>query len=194
VPRRKSFEPEIALEKAQSLFWELGYDATSISALEKRMGINRFSIYETFGDKKALFLQCLEAYSQDMKAGNLALLRDPGGLDGIRQFLTRMVDGPPAARRRGCFMMNSLVEISGRDADVSRIVDTHFRLVERSLRRAVDEAKSRGEVAPGVATVDAARTLLALAHGALSLGKSEFGRPVARTAIQTVLNQLTGED
>jgi TetR/AcrR family transcriptional repressor of nem operon len=194
VPRRKSFQPEIALESAQALFWELGYDATSISALEKRMGINRFSIYETFGDKKALFLQCLETYSQNMKAGNLALLQDPGGLDGIRKFLTRMVDGPPVARRRGCLMMNSLVEISGRDADVSRIVDRHFRLVERSLRRAVDEAKSRGEVAPGVATVDAARTLLALAHGVLSLGKSEFGRPVARTAIQTVLDQLTSED
>lgn len=100
---------------------------------------------------------------------------------------------PPVARRRGCLMMNSLVEISGRDADVSRIVDRHFRLVERSLRRAVDEAKSRGEVAPGIATVDAARTLLALAHGVLSLGKSEFGRPVARTAIQTVLDQLANE-
>lgn len=193
MPRRKSFQPEIALESAQALFWELGYDATSISALEKRMGINRFSIYETFGDKKALFLQCLETYSQSMKAGNLTLLQEPGGLDGIRKFLTRMVDGPPAVRRRGCLMMNSLVEISGRDADVSRIVDRHFRLVERSLRRAVDEAKSRGEVAPEIATVDTARTLLALAHGALSLGKSEFGRPVARTAIQTVLDQLTNE-
>lgn len=193
MPRPKSFEPEIALGKAQSLFWERGYDATSISALEKRMGINRFSIYETFGDKKALFLQCLETYSQNMKAGNLALLREPGGLEGVRQFLTGMVDGPPAVRRRGCFMMNSLVEISGRDADVSRIVDRHFRLVERSLSRAVDEAKSRGEVAPGIATVDAARTLLALAHGALSLGKSEFGRPVARAAIQTVLDRLSGE-
>jgi len=190
VPRRKSFEPEIALQKAQSLFWEMGYAATSISALEKRMGINRFSIYETFGGKKALFLQCLETYSQDMKAGNLALLRDPGGLDGIGKFLTRMVEGSPAARRRGCFMMNSLVEISGRDADVSRIADTHFRLVERSLRRAVDEARSRGEVASGVATAETARTLLALAHGALSLGRSEFGRPVARTAIQSALDRL----
>lgn len=190
MPRRKSFEPEVVLTRAQTLFWERGYEATSMSALEQRMGINRFSIYETFGDKKSLFLQCLETYSHGTAAGALDLLHTPGGLTGIRQFLMGMVDAPKEVRQRGCLMMNSLVELSGRDADVDRLVAKHFRLVERSLRDAVENGKAKDEINPDVVSTDAARTLMALAHGALSLGKSEFGRPIARTAVQTVLSGL----
>lgn len=192
MPRSKSFEPDIALRRATELFWEMGYDATSISGLEERMGINRFSIYGTFGDKKALYLQCLDAYAAEAWSGALSYLQTPGGLEGIKRFLESLVDAPAPIRRRGCLMMNSIVELSGRDADIDASVASHFRNVECQLRSAVQSAKDRSETVSDVDARDAARTILALAHGVLSLSKTEFGRPVARAAIRTVLDGFAG--
>jgi len=188
MPRSKSFEPDVALRHATELFWEMGYDATSISGLEERMGINRFSIYGTFGDKKALYLQCLDAYAAEAWSGALSYLQTPGGLEGIKRFLGSLVDAPAPIRRRGCLMMNSIVELSGRDADIDASVTRHFRNVERQLHSAVQSAKERSEIVSDVEAGDVARTLLVLAHGVLSLCKTDFGQPVARAAIRTVLD------
>jgi len=188
MPRSKSFQPDAALRRATELFWEEGYDATSISGLEQRMGINRFSIYGTFGDKKALYLQCLAAYSADSASGALSYLQTPGGLDGIKRFMHGLVDAPAPIRRRGCLMMNSVVELSGRDPDIDASVARHFRHVERRFRAAVQAARENAEIASNVEVGKAAHTLLVLAHGVLSLSKTEFGRPMARAAIRTVLD------
>lgn len=190
MPRHKSFDPNSALRMARDVFWEEGYDAASISMLERRMGINRVSIYDTFGDKKSLYLRCLTSYSEDAETGVLKRLLDPGGLRGIRAFLAAMVDAPVSARRRGCLMVNSQVELSGRDRQIDALVARHFRLVDSYLRMAVDRGKANGEIRQSVATRDTARMLLALAHGVLSLSKSDFGRPVARSAISEALNGL----
>jgi TetR/AcrR family transcriptional repressor of nem operon len=190
MPRHKSFDPNSALRMARDVFWEEGYDAASISMLERRMGINRVSIYDTFGDKKSLYLRCLTSYSEDAETGALNRLLDPGGLRGIQAFLAAMVDAPVSTRRRGCLMVNSQVELSGRDRQIDALVAGHFRLVDSYLRIAVDRGKANGEIRQSVATRDTARVLLALAHGVLSLSKSDFGRPVARSAISEVLNGL----
>ena len=73
MPRAKEFDPEMVLDKAMDLFWTKGYEATSIKALVDHMGINRFSLYSTFGDKHQLFLRACDRYHEKM--ANNGLLR-----------------------------------------------------------------------------------------------------------------------
>lgn len=64
MARNKAFEPEEKLEMAKCLFWKKGYNATSMQDLVETMGLNRGSIYDTYGDKHSLFLQCLQRYTE----------------------------------------------------------------------------------------------------------------------------------
>ena len=66
MARNKAFEPEERLEKAKCLFWQKGYNATSMQDLVETMGLNRGSIYDTYGDKHSLFLQCLQSYTEGL--------------------------------------------------------------------------------------------------------------------------------
>ena len=77
---RKQFDPTVALDRAMRLFWARGYAATGLAELLDAMEIGRKSLYDTFGNKRRLFLSCLDRYSATV-------------LDGITEVLCR--DGPP---------------------------------------------------------------------------------------------------
>ena len=64
MARPKEFDPETAAQEAMEAFWERGYAATSVNDLLEEMGLNRGSLYGTFGDKKQLFLAALEKYAK----------------------------------------------------------------------------------------------------------------------------------
>ena len=75
------------------VFWERGYEATSVQDLVQGMGINRFSLYSTFGSKHQLFVAALERYRDTIVADLVGELeQSAAGLAAIRQFFTRLVD------------------------------------------------------------------------------------------------------
>src|SRR6266851_1586631 len=87
MPRQKEFDREAALDGAMAAFWTKGYTATSIEDLVTRMGIQRGSLYATFGDKRSLFLSALGRYQRVVTRELLAALEAPGsGLAAIRRF------------------------------------------------------------------------------------------------------------
>src|SRR5438093_12545846 len=93
MPRPKSFDEDVVLDQAVELFWERGYDGTSLADLEAHLGLGRQSLYNTFGDKQALFLKALERYRRDAAQGPIAHLAAPGaGFADIRKYFTAMVD------------------------------------------------------------------------------------------------------
>src|SRR5215831_3253346 len=93
MPRPKAFDPDEALQKAMQVFWERGYAATSVEDLVQRMGINRFSLYSTFGGKHQLFVAALERYRETIVADLVgALEQSAAGRAAIRHFFTRLVD------------------------------------------------------------------------------------------------------
>src|SRR5690349_24968801 len=102
MPRPKSFDQDTVLDQAVQLFWERGYEATSMADLEAHLGLGRQSLYNTFGDKQALFLKALERYRNDVGGEALARLNAPGaGLDAIRSVFHWVVESltAPGPRR-----------------------------------------------------------------------------------------------
>jgi TetR/AcrR family transcriptional repressor of nem operon len=148
MPRKKQFDPAIALRRAMELFWEKGYEATSIQDLVEGMGINRFSLYDTFGGKRDLFFAALLRYEEEQSTPLLQGLEEgPGGMDSIRRFfdltLARLT-GP--AGWWGCFMVNTAVELASRDREAARLVQDFLLRLEEALYAALVRARTAGEV------------------------------------------------
>src|SRR5688572_12899973 len=66
--RPKEFDRDVALSKAMGVFWRRGYEGTSVHDLAGAMGINKPSLYATFGCKKALFREAIELYERTQGA------------------------------------------------------------------------------------------------------------------------------
>src|SRR5882724_3967842 len=120
MPRAKSFDQDAVLNQAVELFWERGYDGTSLADLEAHLGLGRQSLYNTFGDKQALFLKALERYRRDASQGPIAHLAAPGaGFAAIREYFKAMVNGLTASEPRcSCLMVNTILERGSQDLDV----------------------------------------------------------------------------
>ncbi|MDQ0889655.1 AcrR family transcriptional regulator [Paenibacillus sp. V4I9] len=88
MPRPKEFDQEIALDKAMELFWQQGYERTSIQDLVEKTGVHRGSLYDTFGDKNQFFLTCLDRFRQVSNHRLFSILDEPGSpREGAFPFL-----------------------------------------------------------------------------------------------------------
>lgn len=189
MPRPKSFDEDAVLDQAVQLFWERGYEGTSLADLETHLGLGRQSLYNAFGDKQALFLKALERYKRAVMGGALAHLSPSGaGLDAIRAFFRATVErltvpGP----RRACLITSTILERASHDAD-ALLRCNHARAdLERAFRRALAQAKTRGEVAKDL-DVEATATLLVIqSYGLNVLAKTGATAEELNAAVEVLL-------
>ena len=110
----KRFEPSEALDRALRVFWEKGFEGASYSELTNATGLNKSSLYNAFGDKQALYIKCLERFSETIAQPEMALLRRPDFADAIaglfESLVQRMND---AAQPRGCLVTMAALELGG---------------------------------------------------------------------------------
>ena len=103
MARQKEFDPERALAKAMNLFWRLGYENTSLEALMKEMGIARQSLYDTFGDKRALYLKAMAHYRDQTNGEMQNMLNEiPSVRDGFASLLYGLAGETREQHERGC--------------------------------------------------------------------------------------------
>ncbi|APG65770.1 TetR family transcriptional regulator [Tenacibaculum todarodis] len=116
MARKKQYNEDEVVEKAMHLFWKNGYEATSMQMLEKEMGINKFSIYASFGNKHGLFLESLKQY----KSRGLGVLekfrKGTNGVADIKQFFYDSVSSNfKSDNIKGCFVTNTYNEFSEKE-------------------------------------------------------------------------------
>src|SRR3546814_8860414 len=131
------------------LFWQQGYAATSMEQLVAAMGISRQSLYDTYGDKHALFLAALDSYCAMLEAALLAPLKKPGaGLAELHETAMGLVDFILRyPRRRACLMANTALELAPHDGIIATKVRAHMQRMEAAFRHALGNAHARGEIA-----------------------------------------------
>jgi|TARA_B110000091_G_C13694596_1_gene423601 AcrR family transcriptional regulator len=113
MPRKKEYKEEEVLEKAMLLFWRNGYETTSMHMLEKEMGINKFSIYASFGNKHSLFLESLKCYKLKISVIIEKFKNAPNGVQDIKQFFYDSVASDfKGNTQKGCFITNTYTEFS----------------------------------------------------------------------------------
>ena len=176
--RHRSFDENAALDTVAELFWSQGYEGTSLADIEARLGVGRQSLYNAFGDKRALFLRALERYSSWNAERLVNPLLSPGaGLGAIRGYFDFLVEFlTPEGERRGCLVANSLLEMGVGDVGVAERCKANQTLVLRGLTQALSNAVANDEL-PNTTEVDVtARMLLAQTYGFSVLSKSGMSR------------------
>jgi TetR/AcrR family transcriptional regulator, transcriptional repressor for nem operon len=147
MARPKEFDREQALQQAMEVFWSRGYEAASIRDLVARMGINRQSLYDTFGDKHALYLQALDRYQEVETRKVFELLAGTPVKKALRQlFATVIKESPCEQQRRGCFMGNAMSELAGRCAATAARTSSNMAALEGAFYQALVRGKKKGEL------------------------------------------------
>ncbi len=192
MARRKEFEPVEALDQAMELFWRRGYQATSLQDLVDHLGINRQSLYDTFGDKHELFLATLDRYFDVSIYEHLKILNEPGpALGAMRRFFQGLVDltGTDAAKK-GCMVVNSAVELARHDEDARARVAAVFSWVEAAFRKTLVRAQKNGELAAGKDPRALARFFTCFMVGRNVLAKAGAKRKSMQDAVEVALSVL----
>ncbi|WP_353723062.1 TetR/AcrR family transcriptional regulator [Dyadobacter sp. 676] len=146
MARNKAFEPEERLEKAKCLFWQKGYNATSMQDLVETMGLNRGSIYDTYGDKHSLFLQCLRSYTESVFEDYRKLAEEvKSPLKAvekiIRKAALRTID-----EEKTCLGVKSTFELASVDSEVHAILKENTSRLVAVLKDLLKKAQKAGEI------------------------------------------------
>ena len=181
MARTKEFDRDEALQRAILGFWKKGFAGTSIDDLVRATGIGRQSLYDTFGDKRQLFLEALRTYNAAGIAGVLEKLRTgPTALAAIEMLLVEMAEAGAKTRALGCMGVNAICELAGEDAEVRSLTDTSSALLEATLAAVLDEGKSKGAIRRGIDSRAAARFLAATLSGMKVQAKAGVPREALR--------------
>ncbi len=191
MPRQKAFHPDAALDRAMDLFWRKGFEGASLAALLEAMDISRQSLYNTFGNKHALFLAALDRYGQ-MSALQLLPLQVKGaGLANIQEYFERLVRGMESKPEYGaCLMTVSAVELGLQDWAVLQRVEAHNQALREALYQALLEAKEKGEVRVDLDCDQQADVLLALSRGLGVMARSGISLERLKSTVRSTLRLL----
>ncbi|HKY92551.1 MAG TPA: TetR/AcrR family transcriptional regulator [Nevskiaceae bacterium] len=159
MARTREFDEDVALDRALEVFWSAGYKAASLEQLLEATGLSRSSLYQTFGNKRRLLMECLRFYANKLWTGPIApLVRDDAGRAQIEAVLKGAIDRAGCADgQRGCFINNCLAEIAPHDPVILRAVRTVMARLEGHMGRAVANGQADG-------TIRSRETPEALAH------------------------------
>lgn len=125
MARKKQYNEDEVVEKAMNLFWRNGYETTSMQMLEKEMGINKFSIYSSFGNKHGLFLESLKSYKRKVNSIFDEFQNSNKGLEDIKDFFYNSVKiCEEKGNEKGCLVTNTYNEFSDRnDEEINEQMD-----------------------------------------------------------------------
>lgn len=191
MPRTKEFDPDAALHTALELFWRQGYEATSMQDLVDHVGVNRASLYATYGSKHDLYLRALDRYCELRDTAMLTALNRPGpALDAVRDFIrSYAVESHADPDHKGCLVTNTATELLPRDAKAARRVDLALGELEAALAGALTRAQQEGSLAADKNPRALARFLVTFVQGVRVVGKTDNVRRLDE-AIDTALSVL----
>ncbi|MFD0669976.1 TetR/AcrR family transcriptional regulator [Cohnella sp. GCM10027633] len=145
MARTKEFDEDAVLLKAMKLFWEKGYEKTSIMDLVSHMGIHKKSIYDTFGDKHSLYVKALQRYGRMLRERRQIYEAMPP-VEAIRALLERTIRRDEGEKPLGCFVVNTAVELGLHDSECKSWVNEWAVDYERMIRDLIAKGQQAGEI------------------------------------------------
>ncbi|NUT92864.1 MAG: TetR/AcrR family transcriptional regulator [Saccharothrix sp.] len=185
MPDVKHFDPDAVLDAVMRLFWRQGAATTGVQDVVGATGVNRSSLYATFGGKRDLYLAALRRYV-DRRSGPVfqALADDVRGLDAVTDFFRRLIETRCSGEhaRWGCMVSNA--HAADDDPEVREVLHLHHDRLRAALRSALERARAAGELRSGVVPESAAEVLALLAYG-VNLRSRAGADPDSLTATAT---------
>lgn len=148
MPRVKLFDENEVLTKAMNLFWKQGYSSTSVRDLVSHLGINRASLYDTFGDKEQLFKKSFELYRKTSMEGlTLFFQSQPNVRDGFSKLFNIAIEEAILDKdRKGCFVVNITTELIPNDESLLKVLESNKRDIENLFYEYLKKGKEKGQL------------------------------------------------
>ncbi|MBU1358039.1 MAG: TetR/AcrR family transcriptional regulator [Gammaproteobacteria bacterium] len=192
MARPREFDENTVLDAAVRCFWRHGFGGTSVRDLAKDMGLTSASLYNAFGDKRALYAKALEHYLDRGVRARIAQLEGVAApRAAIAAFFDEIIERSVGdSERRGCLLVNAALDVAPHDAVFQRAVATELRLIESFFRRSVQAGQRVGDIAVQHDADDLARLLLSLLLGLRVLARSRPERALLEGAVRPALALL----
>jgi TetR/AcrR family transcriptional repressor of nem operon len=192
MPRPREFDETSALNAAMECFWRRGYEATSLRDLTAAMGLTAPSIYNAFGDKQQLFGRALEQYLEHTTRERLRRLQEElPPKEAIQRFFAEIVDHSINDRQcKGCFLVNSALEVAPHDAKCRAVIAAQFENIETFFRQCILAGQADGTISPDIEAGDVARLLLGVLLGIRVLARTMPRRENLEGAARPALAML----
>jgi TetR/AcrR family transcriptional repressor of nem operon len=191
VGPNKQFDQEETLSKALQVFWLQGYEATSMQDLVSSMGINRASMYQTYGNKHALFISSLDLYMEnslrDIK--QMVELSDLP-LDGLQRLFEYMVDSSLNGEKQGCFINNTAIEFGSHDPDIAQKIRNFWSKFEDIFSTQIKRAIENNELEQNTNAKQIASLLNINLQGLMVKSKTDTSKELLFNAIHTLFNLI----
>ena len=189
MARSKAFDRDTALLAAIEVFADRGYEGASTATLLEAMGLNRQSLYDTYGSKRQLYIEALGRYTQ---ASSSAIVDDIAAgktpLDGLEGALMAFIDRAVEQPHPSCLGVSATIEFGGRDGDILAAGETSHRHLQDAIGAALSQAQRDGQIDRDLDVAQASdffvSTLAGLKVSARSGADRERLRGMARLALR----------
>lgn len=166
VGRPRAFDPDAALEKAMQVFWRQGYEGTSLSDLTEAMGINRPSLYATFGNKEELFVKVLNRYASGPMACVIEALNEPTARAVVEKLLKKSAElmADPDTPR-GCMVVQGVLCGGPEVSHVVKEARDRRLAMQKHIEERFEKSRRDGDLPASVSAQDLARHVVMLVNG-----------------------------
>ena len=191
MARPKQFDRDVALKGAIEVFCDAGFEAASTDDLLRRMRISRQSLYDTFGDKRALYLEALRHYLAERVATQIRILSaDASATRGLEAALNAFATDGPQGRSPGCMGIGAVCEFGRSDPEIAGLIDSAERPLIAAIRHRIEEGKSNGEIGAGVDPQAAAEFMTATFTGIKLAARGGASLQTLRNIAQMAIRSL----
>lgn len=164
--RPRAFNPDKALDAALKVFWERGYEGASLAELTKAMGINKPSLYATFGDKAELFRKVVDRYTSRQNDLWEQVSREPSARTALERILNAVADSLTSGQNpHGCLLVQSALTCSEESECIKKELALRRGDSDTMLRLRLERAQKEGEIPPDADVAALSRYFSAILRG-----------------------------
>jgi len=194
MPRVKQFDREEVLEKAMELFWQKGFNGTSISDLVEHLGINRASLYDTYGGKESLYQEAIQLYRkingkhfQDLETS----LKKHSVRTSLEAFFTRTLRSIQNDKeKKGCMVVNATTELCNQSQHIFQFAQTNKKAFVKIMIQVIKEGQERGEISKAKNVDAIANQIVIFFNGLQVIGQIEKSPKKLKDAVELQMNYI----
>ena len=193
MARPREFDEEVVLDAAVQCFWARGYESTSVKDLMNRTGLTAASLYNAYGDKRAMFGTALDRYIEKSIGMRIRRCEVLPPRDAIQSFFDDILRRSLNDReRKGCMVVNSALEVAPHDPEFRETLAETLKRIESFFLACVEKGQADGTITSAQPAVGLAQHLLAVLMGVRVLARVRPERALLHGVIGTALASLDG--
>jgi TetR/AcrR family transcriptional regulator, transcriptional repressor for nem operon len=191
MARAKEFDPERALVKAMRVFWRRGYENASTETLMREMGIAKQSLYDTFGDKRSLYLKALAYYRDQTNSRMRRMFEATASVkEGFAKLLFSLASETREQHARGCLLLSANLQRDTSDAVIAEFLQDNQERVEAIFVEALRRAQRQGELSRKRDPVALGRFFVATIQGMRAIARIKSDRKALEQVVRIALAAL----